>query len=165
MGKRRKEAGFSIIESIVVTTIIGILASVAVPKFMVAKDNATNSQVQSNAHAIQLGVEQYAVDNGGNYPTDAADMATKVVADINYVASASWPITPWKTRQTGGISWPANQENAKVGDAIGTGSLVNPAATTHFGAVSYLWPVTGKYYVVGTGKHDDKAVVSAVMHN
>jgi len=60
--------GFTLIEMLVVITIIGILASIAVPNYMKAKNKAKEAECKSNLHVIQTALERYAVDHDGNFP-------------------------------------------------------------------------------------------------
>ena len=64
-----KRNGFTLIELLVVIVIIGILVAIALPNFIKIKDKAKEAEVKQNCHAIQLGLERYAVDApGSNYP-------------------------------------------------------------------------------------------------
>lgn len=64
----KKESGFTLIELLVVIVIIGILAAIALPNFIKARNKAREAEVKSNVHAIQIALERYAVDTGGIYP-------------------------------------------------------------------------------------------------
>jgi prepilin-type N-terminal cleavage/methylation domain-containing protein len=59
--------GFTLIEIVMVTSVIGILAAVAVPRFAGAKDKAYIAAMKADLHTIALYEEQYAADNHGQY--------------------------------------------------------------------------------------------------
>jgi len=97
-----EESGFSLIELLVVVLIIGILASVMVPRFIAQRDSAANSSAIQTLTNAEQAVSSYFTLNGetfGATPTDvvanmtsnagAKDM-TWVVADSssNYVKMA-----------------------------------------------------------------------------
>jgi prepilin-type N-terminal cleavage/methylation domain-containing protein len=65
---RKNDRGFTLIELLVVIVIIGILAAMALPNFVKAREKAKEAEVKSNIHSIQVALERYAVDTGGVYP-------------------------------------------------------------------------------------------------
>jgi prepilin-type N-terminal cleavage/methylation domain-containing protein len=68
----REESGFTLIELLIVTTIFGILASLATPSYISLKQNANKGAAAANLAAIVPDVEWYAYDNtpGGNTARD-----------------------------------------------------------------------------------------------
>jgi prepilin-type N-terminal cleavage/methylation domain-containing protein len=68
----REESGFTLIELLIVTTIFGILASLATPSYLSLKQNANKGAASANLAAIVPDVEWYAYDNtpGGNTARD-----------------------------------------------------------------------------------------------
>lgn len=63
-----KQKGFSLIEIMVVVVILGILASIVVPKIMSRPDEARRVKAKQDVLAIQNALDLYKLDNG-NYPT------------------------------------------------------------------------------------------------
>ncbi|MBM3275755.1 MAG: type II secretion system protein, partial [Candidatus Sericytochromatia bacterium] len=143
MRKQRRQHGISMFETLYVTAMLGLLFSVVGGKFEAARDKANNAKVQNYTHGIQIAVEQYCVDSGGNYPESAKEFASKVVGDPHYAPAAVWPYAPWNTRQTAGSAWSAASASVPMGTTIGAGSAENPTSPTHYGAISYSQPLTG----------------------
>jgi prepilin-type N-terminal cleavage/methylation domain-containing protein len=65
----REESGFSMIELLIVSSIIGILTSIATPSYLGFKDSANKAAASANVAAIIPDVEWYAFDN---YPGSPA---------------------------------------------------------------------------------------------
>jgi general secretion pathway protein G len=63
-----KKRGFSLIEIMVVVVILGILASIVVPKIMSRPDEARIVKAKQDVLAIQNALDLYKLDNS-NYPT------------------------------------------------------------------------------------------------
>ena len=68
---RRDSRGFTLIELMIVVTIIGILASIAIPNYISMQDRAREGRVKANMHTLQTGVEDFAIING-RYPDGGA---------------------------------------------------------------------------------------------
>lgn len=70
----RNEKGFSILEVLVVMTIIGILTSIAIPELVHAKIRAQVSAVSTESKSLLTGFKQYYLDWGA-YPNSVSDPA------------------------------------------------------------------------------------------
>lgn len=70
-----KQAGFSLIEIMVVVVILGILAALVVPRIVDRPDDARIIKAQQDVLAIQNAMELYKLDNGFYPSTDQSILA------------------------------------------------------------------------------------------
>jgi prepilin-type N-terminal cleavage/methylation domain-containing protein len=63
----RKQHGFTLIELLIVVVIIGILASIAIPKFANTKDKAFKATMRSDLRNLATAQEAYIYDNTTYY--------------------------------------------------------------------------------------------------
>ncbi|KMW59444.1 General secretion pathway protein G [Candidatus Rhodobacter oscarellae] len=101
--KDDKEAGFSLLELMVVVVILSILALVIVPRIIDRPDQARIARVQSDLAALTNAVNLYKLDNF-TYPTTQQGLQALVQAPVgeptppNYAASGyidRLPNDPW----------------------------------------------------------------------
>jgi len=60
-----RKSGFTLVEIMIVVAIIGLLAAIAVPAFMKARNNARRSACCNNLRLIESAKDNYAIDYGG----------------------------------------------------------------------------------------------------
>ena len=97
MKTRLKQKGFTLVELLVVITIIAILASVSVPVFGTIQRKAKLNKSLQHGKQIALALRAYASDSNGLYPKgeNANEALALIVPDIEtekifYVAGCGW---------------------------------------------------------------------------
>ena len=73
MKKQNRDRGFTLIELMVVITIIAVLASFAMPAFTRMQESAKITKDTSNIRQIILACKSFATDNEGSYPSWKVD--------------------------------------------------------------------------------------------
>jgi general secretion pathway protein G len=87
------ENGFTLIELMIVISIIGILAAIAVPSYQTGLIKAREAVLQEDLYSIRSAIDQFAADQG-RYP-----MTLKELVDQRYLRDV--PVDPFtKSRET-----------------------------------------------------------------
>jgi len=92
------QAGFTLIEIMLVVIIIGILAGVAAVKFSGRVGQGQENAAKASLHAISMAVSLYEMDNG-KYPPNLNALLTapggSPLWDGPYLDATSVPVDPW----------------------------------------------------------------------
>ncbi len=85
-----KKKGFTIIELLVVMTVIAILVGLALPRFKGMQDEGNIAKAKGELRTLQSAVESYYIHNNNAYPATGASalqtaLAAAVPSIINYV--------------------------------------------------------------------------------
>jgi len=75
--RRSGRGAFTLVEMLLVITIIGILAALVVPKMMGRSEQARQAAAQSDLAAIKTALDAYEVDNG-RYPQGKTGLAALI---------------------------------------------------------------------------------------
>ena len=103
--KHRKQAGFTLIELMVVVVIIAILAGLVIPRFMGETDKAKQAKAKMQIESLESALKMYKLDNG-SYPTTEqglkALVETPTVGNLpknwrqgGYLEKGKVPKDPW----------------------------------------------------------------------
>jgi general secretion pathway protein G len=99
----RGQGGFTLIEILVVVVILGILASIIVPKIMKRPEEARRTKAIIDIKAIETALNLYRLDNGG-YPSTEQGLEALVTEPTTGVIPKNWkeegyldkvPKDPW----------------------------------------------------------------------
>jgi type IV pilus assembly protein PilA len=138
----RRTDGFTLIELMIVVVVIGILAAISIPNFIQMQIRAREGSTKANMHTLQVGAEDYAVQNNSFY----ADNVSSVI-----------PLLP------GGNSRFQNPFDLSIGtnNAWLDRSWVNPMTTgvTKPGIVAYADSAQNSYQIAGRGSASDLRLV------
>ena len=86
---RVKQSGFTLIEIMVVVVIIGILASVVVPRIMDNPDKARTAKVKNDLRALESALDIYRLDNFV-YPTTDQGLESLVSLPTSSPEPPNW---------------------------------------------------------------------------
>ena len=133
--------GFTLIELCIVLVVIGVLASIAIPNYVLMTTRAKESKVKENCHCLQLAVELYATGNDGLY---CADDAGSINANIVPLLPAQQllrnPFTAARTEPVSGVAAAIGQSAYQVLAPLGVNTGYS---ITGFGRSAIVMTVTG----------------------
>jgi general secretion pathway protein G len=99
--------GFTIIELIVVLAAIGLLLSIAAPRYMAHLDAAREQVLRQDLHEMRDAIDKFYSDQA-RYPADLKELVTKhylraVPEDPITQSADSWQTTPPADKSLGGV--------------------------------------------------------------
>ena len=80
--RKKTDAGFTLLELLIVIAIIGILVSIGVASYSLAQKQSRDQRRRIDVKAVQDAWEQYYADNNGTYPGSCSVSATYLPAGL-----------------------------------------------------------------------------------
>ena len=107
MVNMRRSVGFTLVELMVVLTVIGLLLSVVVPDYMGRMKRAEESVLQENLAVMRDALDKHYAD-AGSYPAALEDLVSKrylrsVPSDPFTRSNSSWVPVPPADPKKGGV--------------------------------------------------------------
>jgi len=110
--KTNKTAGFTLVEIMIVVAIIGLLAAIAIPNFVKARENAQLNSIFNNLRIVEGAKDQWALEN-----KKGTGDATTMVLISDYLKGGTVKSVVGETYTTDQVGSPAN---AKTPVKLGT---------------------------------------------
>ena len=119
--------GFTLIELMIVLSIIGILASIAVPRYQTGVLKAREAVLSENLYNFRTTIDQYSADQG-RYPDTLQDLIDKkylrdIPVDPFTRKNDSWVIVPPPTPEDGSEVKGAVYDVHSGSDLVGTNGV------------------------------------------
>ena len=93
MNKNLNKMGFTLVELLFVVLILGVLASIVIPRISGAAGEAKDSKDMANWANLVRAIEMYSVRNGGAYPANQIAFDNTILSSSTYFPHGA-PVCP-----------------------------------------------------------------------
>jgi prepilin-type N-terminal cleavage/methylation domain-containing protein len=116
-----RKSAFTLVEIMIVVAIIGLLASIAIPNFIKARNSSQTNACVNNLRQIDAAKQQWALEQ--NQAATASPTAATIQPYLGHGAGGSLPSCPLDTSRTFATSYNIN--------ALNTAPTCIPGGTNH----------------------------------
>jgi prepilin-type N-terminal cleavage/methylation domain-containing protein len=145
-GMARKQAGFTLVELMIVVAIIGILSAIAIPKFAELIRKSQEGATKGNLGALRSAIKIYYGDMEGQYPSD--DLSSLTV-NAKYIEAIPLARAPGHHGESRGVC--VSLANIPGGCRIGLGAP--PGYDAQIGPLWVYWEQEAFQPQTGTPRH------------
>lgn len=125
-GFTRHERGFTLVELMIVVVILGVLAAISIPNFISMQRRAQEGAVKANMHTVQVSMEDFSIQNDGNYAVSAASTTPDGRTLAQVCPGGTYPMNPF-TKLPSVVNFNANPTVGNAGEMA-----FNPALVTNY---------------------------------
>ena len=124
VGSRGEDRGFTLVELMIVVVIIGVLAAISIPNFIAMTRRAQEGAVKANMHTVQVSMEDFSIQNEGNYAVNAASTTPDGRTLGQVCPGGTYPVNPF-TQLPSVVNFNANPTAGNPGELGFNPALVN----------------------------------------
>jgi prepilin-type N-terminal cleavage/methylation domain-containing protein len=92
--KTSRNAGFTLVEIMIVVAIIGLLAAIAIPNFIKARATSQQNACINNLRQIDAAIQQWALENNQGAGVTVPTPTTTLAVYLGRGAAGQWPTCP-----------------------------------------------------------------------
>ncbi|GEM_PF-3868909 len=191
--KTNKRSGFTLIESLVVVIMVGIVMAVGIGNIQKARERSDNTRLEAVTDMVRVALEHYRGDFE-TYPQALIPPASSVDANgflidntanprmVRYIPGTTLPINPWSTFPQAnslgidGVAVTTAQQaltgaagvKASLGEAVATVGTAATSTTyqeTNFGAILYDQQERVCFALYGVGRNGGVPTIVAAETN
>jgi prepilin-type N-terminal cleavage/methylation domain-containing protein len=119
--KLRNQAGFTLIEMLIVVILLGILAMLIVPQISVSTEDAKLSSLRANLGALRNAIELYYYEHNNTYPGENDNVGAATASAATAATAFVEQLTQYTTI-TGAVST-SNSADDKLGPYLKSSTL------------------------------------------
>jgi len=154
---RNQQSGFTLLELMVVVTLISVLAAIALPSFTSeSRKSKGDSEVAAFFGELAVREEQYAVENGKYLSTGASETSTFPTTPAAAAQTLGTLPTTWQT-----LKARTPESAARCGYVVIAGTKTDAAGALATGSFGFTVPAKNWFYILAHCDLDGNTAVDS----